>query len=122
MSTEASKLYHRKLADTARSLRRKGYTVYALHKNYTRPKPIQGFTPDVMAEKNGQRLIVEIKSRDDLFKDKFKIIELAKYAKSQPNVQFDIVLANPQPKRRYGSTEKGAKLGPRKRLALASVV
>ena len=83
------------IRDVARRYRQKGFKVQAIYGEYSKPKFIAGIQPDVIAVKGKDTIIIEVKSKASLPKSAKALNQLAKFAKTQPNMRFDLVVANP---------------------------
>lgn len=93
-------LEKKKTAQIAEQYRRLGYQVYANLPGYDRPPAFEQVTPDLVAKKGRETIIIEIKTRDSAKRHKNQLDQLARYAKEMPGVRFDLVMTNPSPKLR----------------------
>jgi len=87
----------RKIADLAREYLELGYEVYAQAHGFERPSPVAGTTPDLVVKKGSQTVIIEVESKGTAVARSDAIAELSQYAKTTPNVRFDLVMTNPRP-------------------------
>ena len=65
-----------------------GYTVLADIHGYEQPKTLEGRRPDVIATGNGEKVIVEVETRDSLDTDKSQRETFKEYADSHKNIRF----------------------------------
>ncbi len=70
---------------TAEEYRRKGYQVY----REPRLDFLRGFVPDLVVEKNGEKKVIEVKSRSSMIGNDH-IVEMAKLVYAQPGWTFDL--------------------------------
>jgi Holliday junction resolvase len=83
------------IRDVARRYRQKGFKVQAVHGQYSKPAFVAGIQPDVIATKGNDTIIIEVKSKASLPRFAEALNQLAKFTKTQPNMRFDLVIANP---------------------------
>lgn len=93
-------LEKKKTAQIAEQYRRLGYQVYANLPGYDRPPAFEQVTPDLVAKKGRETIIIEVKTSDSAKRHKKQLDQLARYAKEMPGVRFDLVMTNPSPKSR----------------------
>ena len=102
----------------AEEYRRKGYRV----SREPRLDFLPGYTPDFVAEKDGEKRVIEVKSRSSLLGND-KIVEMAKAVYSRPGWSFDLrmigepeALDTPQAAQSYGVDEVVRRLNEADRL------
>ena len=98
-STAASE--HRKVREVVRDLEKKGYTVRAEVRGRELPGPIgsTAWRPDIVATKDGQTLIVEVKTASSLPRAKEQLESYARLAASRRDTTFRLVVTSPRKKR-----------------------
>jgi hypothetical protein len=86
----------KKLKALARQYGNKGFDVFTDLAGFKSPPSYGGFTPDLVAKKGDQVILVEVvqNSRDATRKDD-EVAQFARYASEQPNVRFDLVVVRP---------------------------
>ncbi len=92
ISTEPSRqsLYEQKIISTTQELLESGYEILALESDYQLPFDLDGYSPDLIAIKNGGGIIVDIKaSRNRASIDRFQGI--AKKVSAHPGWRFLLV-------------------------------
>ena len=78
-----------KVREQALLLLTQGYSVAARVEGwFIEPEPILGYTPDIVAKKEGQLLIVEVKKGPI---DWPKIVALQRFAEEHPECRLDII-------------------------------
>jgi hypothetical protein len=78
------------------SNRKEGFDVFTHLAGFEVPPLYGGFTPDLVAKKGDQVILVEVVhgSGDSTRKD--EVAEFARYASGRPNVRFDLVVVRPE--------------------------
>lgn len=86
-----------KITELARRYSAKGYNVFAEVGEFPAPEPIDWVTPDLVAKKTDEVIIVEVMTRESMKRSKDTIAYLAAYARETPGTRFDLVVTNPKP-------------------------
>ena len=94
MSVNGS-LEARRLEQVAQQYRDRGYDVVLQPKRPELPAPISKLHPDLLARKDDDIVVVEVKTRESL-RSKPLASELAKAVRSQPGWRFELIIANPE--------------------------
>ena len=89
----------KRLREIANEYRQKGYTVILEPPASQLLKFLATLRPDMIAEKDGQSFVVEVKSRKSLT-GSTKLEELAKAVEHEPGWKLDLVVTNPRPNER----------------------
>lgn len=112
MSLDQSKdlspsLHLRKLKELIKEYAEQGYTIFADFRDYTRPKKIGKYQPDLIVKRGNKEIVIEILSKNQMKELKPKLEQFAKYADKTRDVRFDLVLTNPRP--HFRKSDKGIK-------------
>jgi hypothetical protein len=75
----------------AEEYRSKGYEVIERPSPEQLPEFLASYQPDVLAQRGGEAIIVEVKSRSSLAKDP-RITEMARLVQTEPHWNFELVL------------------------------
>ena len=59
--------HDRMVALVAKEYAAKGYVVRAEAEGYPAPEAIEGAIPDIIAQKNGETVVIEVETRDTIF-------------------------------------------------------
>lgn len=94
MSTLADAAEKRKLRSIARRYERDGYRVTVPERGGDLPAFLQGFTPDLIAESEGDRVVIEIK-RSDAVPGSNELRDLAERVSGEPGWRFELVTLPP---------------------------
>lgn len=94
MSTMADAAEKRKLRSIARRYERDGYRVTVPERGGDLPAFLQGFTPDLIAESEGDRVVIEIK-RSDAVPGSNELRDLAERVSGEPGWRFELVTLPP---------------------------
>jgi len=86
------KVHDGKVAEIARNLGRKGYSVRADLPGHPKPPALNGQVPDVLARKGSKVLVQEIETRSTLNTDKKQQQALQRWA-DQHDAEFRVILA-----------------------------
>ena len=90
MSTMADAAEKRKLRSIARQYERDGYRVTVPERGGDLPAFLQGFTPDLIAESEGDRVVIELK-RSDAVPGSNELRDLAERVSGEPGWRFELV-------------------------------
>lgn len=85
----------RTLEQVAQEYRRKGYEVVVQPGAAHLPRSFAKLTPDILARRGNEVVVVEVKSRENLRQAPLAS-ELAKAVQAQPGWRFELVIANPE--------------------------
>ena len=98
MNTSTAASEHRKVREIVRDLEKKGYSVRADLRGRKRPSPIGStpWRPDIVATKDGQTLIVEVKTTSSLPGAKLKLKAYASLAAQKADTTFRLVVTRPR--------------------------
>jgi hypothetical protein len=88
-STEAD--LTRKIAEDYRA---KGYDVIVRPRSQELPEPLANFRPDIVARKDGETVIVEVKSRQALRREPH-LEPMVRAVQQVPGARFELVIAKP---------------------------
>ena len=101
MNTSTAASEHRKVREIVRDLEKKGYSVQAEVRGRERPSPIGStpWRPDIVATKDGQTLIVEVKTASSLPRAKQQQQAYARLAAQKADTTFRLVVTRPRKKR-----------------------
>jgi hypothetical protein len=80
----------RKLQALARRYRRQGYRVTRPRRGSGLPAFLEGFAPDLIAETDGDRVVIEVK-RSDLVPGANDLVQLAERISREPGWRFELV-------------------------------
>ena len=94
MSAAPDSAEQRKLRSVARRYERDGYRVSYPGRGGSTPTFLQGFTPDLIAESDWDRVIVEIK-RSDAIRGSNELREVAERVSREPGWRFELVAIEP---------------------------
>jgi transcriptional regulator with AAA-type ATPase domain len=84
-----------RLLEVAREYTNKGYKVAVRPRGLSLPQFLRDFEPDIVAEKQGDRVVIEVKSQESLRKTS-KITSLASAIETQPKWRLELVVTNPR--------------------------
>lgn len=90
MSTPADAHEQRKLRSIARRYERDGYRVTVPRQGMDLPAFLQGFTPDLIAESERDRVIVEV-TRSDAVRGSNNLVDIAERVSREPGWRFELV-------------------------------
>ncbi len=82
---------HRRILELVRELRRDGFEVET--DSCVGPRKLKA---DIIARKDAQTIVVEVKTSGSLRDEKNTVAELADYVRTLPGHRFDLVLTNPR--------------------------
>jgi Holliday junction resolvase len=88
-------LQARRLEQVAQQYRDRGYDVVLQPRRPELPAPISKLHPDLLARKDDDIVVVEVKTRESL-RSKPLASELAKAVRAQPGWRFELIIANPE--------------------------
>ena len=93
--------YDRKVRELVRSLEKRGYDVRADVRGRKKPRPIgpDKLVPDIEANWNGFKLIVEVETHDSFRERNDELVALADYAYKKPDMSLHLVVTKPRPRR-----------------------
>ena len=94
MSTMTDAAEKRKLRSIARRYERDGYRVTVPERGGDLPAFLQGFTPDLIAESEGNRVVIELK-RSDAVPGSNELRDLAERVSGEPGWRFELVTLPP---------------------------
>ena len=94
MSTPADAVEKRKLRSIARRYERDGYRVTVPERGGDLLAFLQGFTPDLIAESEGDRVVIELK-RSDAVPGSNELRDLAERVSGEPGWRFELVTLPP---------------------------
>ena len=88
----------RKIRQVVRQLAEQGYEVQAEVRGLSIPPALKpsGIIPDIVATKNGQILIVEVKTPGGVKKSKDRLKALAELAEQRADVRLRLVVTKPR--------------------------
>jgi hypothetical protein len=66
-SPHVQERHDRMVAILAKQYEAKGYRVSAEIPGYPAPEPVEGSVPDIVAQRNGVTVVIEVETRDTLF-------------------------------------------------------
>jgi len=90
MSTPADAFEQRKLRSIARRYEREGYSVTVPRQGGGLPAFLEGFTPDLIAESERDRVVVEVR-RSDAVRGSNNLVEIAERVSREPGWRFELV-------------------------------
>jgi hypothetical protein len=90
MSTSADAFEQRKLRSIARRYERDGYRVTVLRQGGDLPAFLEGFTPDLIAESERDRVVVEVR-RSNAVRGSNNLVEIAERVSREPGWRFELV-------------------------------
>ena len=90
MSTLADAVEQRKLRSIARRYERDGYRVTMPRQGGSPPAFLAGFTPDLIAESEHDRVVIEVK-RSDAVRGSNNLVEIAERVSREPGWRFELV-------------------------------
>lgn len=96
MATSYEIAERRRLTSVAQELRKAGYSVMVHPDEDSLPEFLRGLQPDLVAIGNGEKVVVEVKSRRSLRDPASKLKELAEAVSRQPDWRLDLVVTNPR--------------------------
>lgn len=64
--------HDRMVALLAKEYSAKGYRVWAEAEGYPVPEPIEGAVPDIVAQRDGETVVIEVETRDTLFGSEYE--------------------------------------------------
>ena len=97
MSTPADSVERRKLRSIARRYERDGYRVTVPRQGGSLPSFLEGFTPDLIAESEQDRVVIEVK-RSDAVRGSNTLVEIAERVSREPGWRFELVALSPAEK------------------------
>jgi hypothetical protein len=83
------------LEEVARRYREEGYRVLVRPRSADLPPFLAPFEPDILASKDSEKVVVEVKRREEL-EENHDLQHLAALVNAQPGWRFDLVVTNPQ--------------------------
>jgi hypothetical protein len=83
------------LQQVADQYRQEGYTVKLRPSGTDLPDFLASFGPDLIAQRNGDRVVVQVRSKEDLRSDP-ALSHLAGVVNAQPGWRFDLVVLDPR--------------------------
>lgn len=87
--TKTGQIKHdRTVLDAVKYYQNKGYKVQADLPGYKKPNSINGRVPDVDAKKTGDRVILEVETKDSIKKDISQLRTFQNYADRHNNIRF----------------------------------
>ena len=92
--------HDRKVRQVVRDLEKQGYRVRADVRGREKPRPIglERVSPDIVAERAGRRLIIEIETPGSQVRDVEQIKTFARYASEKADTTFRLVVTKPRKK------------------------
>ncbi len=90
MSTPADAVERRKLRSIARRYERDGYRVTMPRQGGSLPAFLEGLTPDLIAESEQDRVVIEVK-RSDAVRGSNNLVEIAERVSREPGWRFELV-------------------------------
>lgn len=90
MSTPADAVEQRKLRSIARRYERDGYRVIVPRQGGGLPAFLEGFTPDLIAESERDRVVIEV-ARSDAVRGSNNLVEIAERVSREPGWRFELV-------------------------------
>ncbi len=93
-TTTADAVEQRKLRSIARRYERDGYRVTMPRRGGGLPAFLEGFTPDLIAESERDRVVVEVK-RSDAVRGSNDLVEIAERVSREPGWRFELVAIPP---------------------------
>lgn len=94
MSVPADTTEQRKLRSVARRYERDGYRVTLPRQGGSIPAFLEGFSPDLIAESEGDRVVVEVK-RSDVVRGSNELLGIAERIAREPGWRFELVTVPP---------------------------
>jgi hypothetical protein len=88
-----TKLIRRRIRDVARRYRNRGYKVIVDPRAEELPTFLHGFKPDIVAQKDDDRVVVEVKTQPKL-KGSNEIVSLAERVAAETAWRFELVVTN----------------------------
>lgn len=119
MSTMADAAERRKLRSIARRYERDGYRVTLPERGGDLPAFLQGFTPDLIAESEGDRVVIEIK-RSDAVPGSNELRDLAERVSGEPGWRFELVTLPPVERVAVPTVERMEVIAGRARRAMSA--
>jgi uncharacterized protein YutE (UPF0331/DUF86 family) len=95
MQTSTLAAEARRLQELAREYRDQGYEVTVEPEPGQLPEPLTRFRPDLVARKDDDLVVVEVKAREGLPDQQLQ--DLVKVVREQPGWRFQLVLLKPEP-------------------------
>jgi hypothetical protein len=95
METSIASTAMRRVEQIAQEYKDKGYEVLIEPEGLQLPGSLAGFRPDLVARRNDEVVVVEVKSR--AFLSDPRLQELAEAVRRQPGWRFELVLLRPEP-------------------------
>lgn len=86
----------RKFRNIINEYKERNYKIYADYGSYDKPWKINGYMPDIIAEKNNKKIIIEIISSNNIKKFKNKLNFLSNFAKENNEYEIQIIFTNPR--------------------------
>jgi uncharacterized protein YutE (UPF0331/DUF86 family) len=94
MLDQETKLIRRRIRDVARRYRNRGYKVIVDPHTEDLPPFLHGFKPDIVAQKDDDRVIIEVKTQPKLHGSN-EIVSLAERVATEEAWRFELVVTNP---------------------------
>jgi hypothetical protein len=94
MSVPADAVEQRKLRSLARRYERDGYRVTMPRQGGRLPAFLEGFTPDLIAESEQDRVVIEVK-RSDALRGSNNLVKIAERVSREPGWRFELVTLAP---------------------------
>jgi HEPN domain-containing protein len=94
MLGQEAKLIRRRIRDAARAYRNRGYKVIVDPRIEELPPFLHGFKPDIVAQKDNDKVIIEVKTQPKL-KGSNEIISLAEKVAAETPWRFELIVTNP---------------------------
>jgi uncharacterized protein YutE (UPF0331/DUF86 family) len=97
MATQTASLERERLLQLAEEYRNKGYEVSFLPNPEDLPDFLRAYRPDMIAQREDESVIVEVKSRRSLNSSSGQYLQnLAKSVEQHPGWRFELVMTNPE--------------------------
>lgn len=119
MSTPTDAAEKRKLRSIARQYERDGYRVTVPERGGDLPAFLQGFTPDLIAESERDRVVIELK-RSDAVPGSNELRELAERVSGEPGWRFELVTLPPVERVVVPTAERMEAIEDRARRAMSA--
>jgi hypothetical protein len=94
MTKQSDAFITRRVKDVARRYRKQGYRVSVEPRADQLPAFLRGLKPDLVAEKDGDRVVVEVKTRPTL-RGSNELVELSERVAREKGWRFELIVSNP---------------------------
>jgi REase_AHJR-like protein len=94
MVNKETKLLNRRIRDVARQYRKRGYDVVVHPQGDHLPEFLSGFEPDIIAKKDGDSVVIEVKTQARL-QGSNEIVSIAEKVAKETGWRFELDVTNP---------------------------